>query len=140
MKKIFIIDWLLVIAFILTAFSGFKLHIAGHFHCHDIWHNWAVCHTITSLLFVILAILHIKTHFGWYKSLINKGIGNKSRTTISLSATYLVTLITGIILLSTDGANSDVGLWHYRIGIVLTIISAIHLIMRFTVLQKSLKR
>ncbi len=38
MKKIFVVDWLLIPFSILSAFSGFKLHIAGHGNIHEIWH------------------------------------------------------------------------------------------------------
>ncbi len=62
MKKIFIIDWLLLLVASLSAYSGIKLHIAGHFSNHEIWHNWAVFHVITSVLFLIIGIIHIKNH------------------------------------------------------------------------------
>ena len=53
MKKIFVIDWILFFAFILSAFSGIELHIAGHGSEHEIWHNWAVSHVLTSFFFYI---------------------------------------------------------------------------------------
>ena len=140
MKKIFVIDWLLILVFAITAFSGFELHFAGHFSSHNVWHNWAVFHTIASLAFAVVGVLHIKTHWGWYKSLIAKGRGNKSRVTIYLSSIYIITIITGFVLLNISGANTNVGLWHYRIGIILTIISAGHIMKRIPILRKSLKK
>ena len=140
MKRIFIIDWWLALAFAITAYSGFELHIAGHFSTHEVWHNWAVCHTLASLTFIILGVLHIQSHWGWYKSLISKGLGKKSRITIWLSFIYLIVSITGIVLLSIKGANTDIGLWHYRIGIVLTIICVGHFIKRFPILRKSISK
>ena len=140
MKRIFIIDWWLLLAFAITAYSGFELHIAGHFSTHEVWHNWAVCHTLASLTFIILGVLHIQSHWGWYKSLISKGIGKKSRITILLSLIYLIVSITGIVLLSIKGANTDIGLWHYKIGIVLTIICVGHFIKRFPILRKSISK
>ena len=140
MKKIFIVDWLLLLVAGLSAYSGVKLHIAGHFSTHEVWHNWAIFHIITSVLFLIIGIIHIKNHWGWYKSLIAKGRGNKSRVTIYLSSIYIITIITGFVLLNISGANTNVGLWHYRIGIILTIISAGHIIKRIPILRKSLKK
>lgn len=140
MKNIFVVDWCLAIAFILTALSGFMLHYAGHFSTHDVWHNLAVFHIVASLFFVILSILHIKHHLGWYKSLFRKGIKNKSIVTVNVSFIYVVTLITGVALLCVTGANSDIGLWHYRIGILLAIMAIAHFIIRFPILLKSLRK
>ena len=115
MKKIFVIDWSLLFTFILSAFSGIELHIAGHGGEHEIWHNWAVFHVLASLLFLIFAILHIVTHWSWYKGIIRNGIGRKSKVTVILSAVFVSISITGIALLDIDGANSPMGQWHYRI-------------------------
>lgn len=130
MKKIFVIDWILFFAFILSAFSGIELHIAGHGSEHEIWHNWAVSHVLTSLFFSIFAILHIVTHWSWYKGIIRNGIGRKSRVTVILSAVFVSVSITRIALLGIDGANSLMGQWHYRIGIVTIILSVGHVLKR----------
>lgn len=42
MKRIFVIDWILIVVFIMSAISGFGLHVAGHGGTHEVWHNWAV--------------------------------------------------------------------------------------------------
>ncbi len=139
MKKIFVIDWWLVFTFAITSLSGIELHIAGHGTSHETWHNWAVCHTIASIIFVILSIIHIKMHWGWYKTFKN-GLSRKSRITIGLSIIYLATTITGLLLLSVSGANSKIGIWHFGAGLILTVLSVIHLIKRFNILQKSLKK
>lgn len=130
MKKIFVIDWILFFAFILSAFSGIELHIAGHGSEHEIWHNWAVFHVLASLLFLIFAILHIVTHREWYKGIIRNGIGRKSKVTIILSVVFVLVSITGIALLGIDGANSLMGQWHYRIGIATIILSVGHVLKR----------
>ena len=44
MKRIFVIDWILIVVFIMSAISGFGLHVAGHGGTHEVWHNWAVFH------------------------------------------------------------------------------------------------
>ncbi|MBR4846474.1 MAG: hypothetical protein IKU98_08675, partial [Bacteroidaceae bacterium] len=78
------------------------------------------------------------THWGWYKSLITKGLGKKSRITVGLSLIYLIASVTGIVLLAVEGANTGVGLWHYKIGILLTLIGLGHLVKRFPILRKSI--
>ncbi len=138
MKKIFVINWTLILLFILSAFSRIGLHLAGHIGNHSLWHNWAVFHVIASVLFLATTIFHIKTHWGWYKG-IRKGIGNRSKITAILSILFLLATVTGIILLGVDGANSSIGLFHYKIGIVTIIISALHILKRAGILHKSLK-
>ena len=106
MKKIFVIDWILIFVFILSAFSGIKLHIAGHGNDHEQWHHWAVFHVLTSLLFFIAVLFHITTHEGWYKGLIRNGISKKSKVTVVLSVVFLLVTVTGVALLGVNGANS----------------------------------
>ena len=118
MKKIFVIDRTLVILFILTAVSGFGLHIAGHGAEHSIWHNWAVFHVV-------------------YRSVISSGIGRKSRVTAVLSLIFFIVSLTGLVLLGVSGANTEMGLWHYVSGIVFTVLSAGHIIKRIPLLRKS---
>lgn len=52
MKRIFVIDWMLLLVFILTACTGFGLHMVGYGGNHELWHNWAVFHIASSLLFL----------------------------------------------------------------------------------------
>lgn len=139
MKKIFIIDWGLIPVFVLSAYSGTELHIAGHRNSHEIWHNWAVFHVLVSILFLIVVILHIVTHWNWYKATIRNGIGRKSKVTAILSTLFLFVALTGFALLGIEGAGSTVGEWHFGAGIIVTILSVGHILKRFPLLRKSLK-
>ena len=140
MKKIFVIDWSLMGIFVLTAVSGFGMHISGTRCSHDIWHNWAVVHTCASIAFLVTGIMHIQTHWGWYKIWFKKGLGNKSRVTALLSIIFIMTSVSGIIsFVAVEGCNSPLGLWHYRLGIFITIIGLAHFIKRLPILRKSLK-
>ena len=85
--------------FVLSAFSGIGLHIAGHGNNHGLWHNWVVFHVLTSFLFFVAAIFHITTHWGWYKGIIKNGLGKKSKITVVLSVVFFLVSVTGIILL-----------------------------------------
>ena len=60
MKNTFVINWILIPAFILSAATGIGLHIAGHGEEHQLWHNWAVAHIVASLAFLISGIWHVK--------------------------------------------------------------------------------
>ena len=140
MKKIFVTDWILIIAFMLSTLSGIGLHIVGYWNNHELWHNWAVSHVLTSFLFFITVISHLSTHWGWYKGLIRKGIGKRSKVTVMLSIAFCLCLVTGVALLGVNGANSAMGLWHYRIGIVMAALSMGHILKRTSLLCKSLKK
>ena len=139
MKKIFVIDWTLIPVFVLSAFSGIQLHVAGHGASHEVWHNWAVFHIITSILFLIAVILHVQTHWGWYKSLVRGGLGKKSKAVLAVTLFFVVLAATGLVLLGVEGANSGIGLWHYRIGLVASVLFLEHIIRRLPMLRKTIQ-
>ena len=140
-KTLFITDLLLLLAFIPVSTTGFALHYTGHQCNHELWHNWAVAHVLSSLIFFIPLTTHIYGHWGWYKSLLKNGTKNKSRVTIILSALMLIVIITGIIVLfKHQGANSNLGIRHYILGIILSIVAIGHFIKRRKVLFKGLKK
>ena len=136
MKRIFVIDWILLAAFIVSAISGFRLHLAGHWNSYEVWHNWAVFHVLSSVLFLVTIIFHVATHRGWYKGIVKKGIGRKSMVTVVLSIVFLLLSVTGIALLGINGSKSPLSLWHYRIGIIMTVIAVGHIIKRLPVIRK----
>lgn len=85
-------------------------------------------------------IFHVTTHRGWYRSIIKNGIRKKSKITVGLSAVFVLVIITGIILLGVDGANSDIGKWHYRTGIIASLLSIGHILKRIPILRQSVKK
>ena len=142
-KSVFIIDLILLPIFILVVYTGLKLHIAGHDdnYNHNIWEYWTHLHIIVSIVSLFLGWCHVKAHWGWYKGLIKKGVRHKSKITLSLSILFLILTITGVILiLFVGGANSAIGLWHYRLGLAMILFLLIHFISRFSMLIKGLKR
>lgn len=131
MKRTFSIERLLPLTFVASAVSGIGLHIAGHGTGHEVWHNWALAHVLSSLLWLISVAVHIWRHRRWYKAVASKGIGRKSRMTMALSVVFLIVAVTGIVLIAcVDGVNSAIGLWHYRIGLLLIVFSLIHIAKR----------
>lgn len=114
-------------AFIVSAVTGISLHVAGHGTDHEVWHSWSVAHVVTSFLWLVSAGFHAKRHWGWYKTLISRGIEKKNRIALALSVLFSLVAVTGIILLVyVNGANSSVGLWHYKLGLLLLIVSLLH--------------
>lgn len=139
MKTIFLIDWCLVPAFILSSVSGVALHIAGHGSDHAVWHNWALFHVAASLVFLVLVVMHVKTHWGWYRNAVKRGPGRKGRVTAAVTIAFAAISLTDIVLLGVNGANSSLGLWHYRLGLIGILLFSGHIIRRIPALRKSLK-
>ena len=140
-KALFITDVAVLLTFLPASISGFLLHASGHNDVHEVWHNWAVIHIFSTLVFTIAVGVHIYGHLNWYKSLFQKELGNKSRVTIFLSLLMLATIITGnIVLFRHQGPNSHFGLWHYIIGILFTVIAIGHFLKRFKILRNGLSK
>ena len=140
-KALFITDVAVLLTFLPASISGFLLHASGHNDVHEVWHNWAVIHIFSTLVFTIAVGIHIYGHLNWYKSLFQKRLGNKSRVTIFLSLLMLATIITGnIVLFRHQGPNSHFGLWHYIIGILFTVIAIGHFLKRFKILRNGLSK
>src|SRR5574344_2272646 len=123
MKPIFVIDWLLIPLLVVSEYTGIELHVAGHNSGHEVWHNWAVSHIIASFLYLIALVFHIKMHWNWYKGIIHRGIGKKSKMTLLLTLVFVAVVIIGCVLLMTDGANTKIGLWHYGLGLLMSALA-----------------
>lgn len=131
---------MLVPAFVLSFYTGVILHIAGHGTDHETWHNRAVFHSIASLLFMLLGIIHLRSHWGWYKSLRTAGCKGKRKVVLLLSAVFLSVVITGLsLLLFVDGADSPMGLLHYKAGIVMGVLGVFHILRRKRFLYRGFK-
>ena len=127
MKKVFVIDLVLVPLFAVSGFTGFGLHIAGHGDSHALWHNWAVAHVVSSLLFTVFVLWHVRMHWNWYKGLFRTGPGRRlespgrersgpgitgrtrsrrSRVTVAVSVLFAAVALTGYVLLAVSRAGS----------------------------------
>lgn len=138
-KFIFIIDLLMLLVFPVLIFTGIKLHVYGSKGDHEIWSFWAHFHIIVSVVMLLIGILHVKAHWGWYKGLMRGVMRKKSKVIIALSVLFVILTITGILLVMFEkGGNSPLGLWHYRFGLAIIVAVVLHTIARFTLLKKGL--
>ena len=133
-KRIFLIDRRLIPVSVLSMTTGIGLHIVGHGTNHALWHIWTVMHVFASLLFVLATVAHIRVHKDWYSGLFKNGLGRKSRITAVVSLLFILLILTGTVLLSIEDVNSNIGLWHYRIGVMATVFFVIHAIKRLPML------
>lgn len=119
---------LLPLSFIATAITGIGLHIASHGTDHESWHNWAMAHVVAGLLWLVAVLFHTARYRLWYRSIFTQGTRRKNRITLALSAVFLIEVISGIVLIAwVDGPDSSVGLWHYRFGLLLILLSFVHI-------------
>lgn len=134
------IDIALIPAFILLVVSGVGIHLSDEFEQHQAWHSWAVTHVVAAIFFLSLAIIHIKGHWGWFKSIVTT-FKKKSKPTLNLTLLFLFETVSGIILLAfTDGGNSHLGLWHWWIGLIMTGFGIGHLLKRWKILKNGLRK
>lgn len=139
MKKIFAVDWSLLLCFLLTVITGFGMHMAGHGTSHAWWEIWAWMHSLTGVSFVGFAVWHAKMHTGWYKALFKGKPSKKRHVTVALTVIAFMAAMTGVVMFAIAGANSDIGMWHYRIGILLSVLAIGHILKRMSILRKSAK-
>ena len=79
----------------------------------------------------IFGIVHIKSHWGWYKGLKTTGCKGKKKVVLLFSITFALVIITGmLLLLFVNGANSPTGLLHYKIGIATGVLAILHILKR----------
>ena len=142
MKLIFRTDLCLVILFVASLFTGIKIHYANDFQSHDIWHTWSVIHFFVNIAFLVIAIIHIKQHWGWYKTLFKvSSLALKSKITMLVTILFLATSITGVLLLLfINGQGSSMGMAHYVIGLIFGAIGLVHFIKRWKVFKKGIAK
>lgn len=138
-QVIYLTDLLLIPLFILTAYTGLELHITGHGTNHEIWHSWAVFHTLISFMFSTFEVMHIATHWSWYKGLKRKGIQKKSKPVLILTSILILVTITGVwLLIGIEGSNTPMGVFHYTIGLIMSVQGILHVLKRWRFYTKNI--
>lgn len=133
-QRTFYIDLVLAAICLLTLITGLIIHAAGHGIVQSNVKIWRVTHIVWGVLFLILSTGHIRAHRGWYKSLPEK-FRQRSKVTVCLSAVYLLTSATGLILiLHRENAGTHLGILHYQAGILFGILAIWHLCGRMKIL------
>lgn len=130
-----ITDWTLVPLFLLTLWSGIKLHVTDYSSAHEDWHTWAVVHSIAGVLMTVFIIMHIRQHWKWYKAIRTplklKKARNRRRAVLALTVLFATVIATGIgLLLFIDGADSHTGLLHFWIGLLASLFAIQHILKR----------
>ena len=100
-RSIFITDAALVPLFAAVLATGVRQHVAGETQSHDVWHVWAVWHTLAGIAFLALVFLHLRHHWGWYKGWRKRSV-RRNGVTWLLSLSFAVTVLTGALLLACE--------------------------------------
>ena len=142
MKPIFRTDLCLSILFVASLLTGIKIHYANDFQTHDIWHTWSVIHFFVNIALLVTAIVHIKQHWGWYKTLFKaSSLALKSKITMLVTILFLAVSITGVLLLAfVEGQGSSMGMAHYVIGLLFGVIGLGHFVKRWRVFKKGVAK
>ena len=138
MKKIFKIDCGLYPLGLFTILSGLGLHMAGHGDNHHVWEIWAVVHSVIAISFTVLLAYHINTHWAWFKHIRQGTINRKRFMTTIMSVFSILTVFSGMALFAIWGANTHIGLLHYKIGIGFALLMLIHGVKRIRIIEKAM--
>ena len=78
-KALIYTDMALSLLLPLTLISGLLLHAAGH--GFPVWKGWFGLHGLFGSLFLLFSAIHVKLHWGWFRSM-KQGLKRKSRITV----------------------------------------------------------
>lgn len=117
----------LVIAFAVTLITGIILHLKSHGILIEPRGVLKTVHWIFGYMMTILLCIHwsefhkmltaIKRRFRWFYA-----------DTWLLIVLFIATLLTGTVKLLSPVKIPHLGLWHYGLGITMSITAAIHLV------------
>lgn len=128
-RLIFITDLLLLPVFIFCFYTGVRLHIAGHASVWAIIQSWAVAHVWASLIFLLLALFHVKCHWAWYRTL-KKGCKGRKKMVLFLSVVFVFLSFSGALLFFFSSEDLSMGLLHYKLGLLFGFLSVLHILKR----------
>lgn len=128
-RLIFVTDLFLLPVFVFCFYTGVRLHIAGHASVWAIIQSWAAAHVCASLLFLLLVLLHVKSHWAWYRALKN-GCKSRKKMVLFLSIVFVFLSLSGVSLFFLSSEDAHAGLLHYRLGLLFGVLSVLHVLKR----------
>jgi hypothetical protein len=139
----------LIIVSLTTILTGFVIQLKYHMDrlspISETWglnyNNWSFLHKLSIVVFSFLMLLHVISHWKWYKITVIKNLIAKNKQTIILSVIFILTAVTGYAAwfagLTNSVASSDAMLFrktfieiHDKIAIILTIYIILHVVKR----------
>lgn len=122
-----IVDHLLLVFVVLTAISGKILDAIVERQQQSGHDFWLYAHIVVALGFTILSIIHIKHHWGWFRTLPHK-LKARKKDSLFLLLTLVVLLVSGVFVTLCKTHVS--GFIHAIFGFSCLIVSIYHFYVR----------
>lgn len=139
-RFIYLVDLLLVPAFLLTLVSGLGLHAAGHGAGDAARHFCAWFHVLAAAAFLLLGFFHVRSHWGWYRALRHTAFDGRKCAVLAFSVLFAATLLTGVALPVLPHGAWHAGLLHYQIGLLCSLFGVLHVARRWKRLRQGVSR
>lgn len=125
----------LIVMFVITLVTGIILHLKKHGVVVEPRNVIKLIHWLAGFTMGVLACLHGK-HF--WRVLINtlKKRTPTSINTVVLSFFLIATVVTGLVKLVSPVKIQGLGLWHYWLGIIMSVSVLFHLFRGIPMLVK----
>ncbi len=91
--------------------------------------SWGTLHSILSIIFSVMIIIHVWQHWGFIKAIIKKNLYSKNIVTTLNFLLFVVTVISFLLYLT--GFSSTKGEFHGTIANIFLIAGCVHLILNF---------
>jgi hypothetical protein len=92
-------------------------------------YSWGTLHSILSIVFTLLIIIHIWQHWKLIVGIIKKNLYSRNIVTTLTSITFLVTVVSFLLYLT--GFSHSKGEFHGTIGNIFLITCCVHLVLNF---------
>lgn len=125
----------LIVLFVITLVTGIILHLKKHGVVVEPRDVIKLIHWLAGFTMGVLACLHGK-HF--WRVFINtlKKRAPTSINTVVLSIFIIATVVTGVVKLASPVKIQGLGLWHYWLGIIMSVSVLFHLFRGVPMLVK----
>lgn len=128
----------LIVLFVITLVTGIILHLKGHGIIVEPRKIIKVIHWVSGFMMTAFVCWHGKQ---FWKAIVSqlKRPRFSGINTATLAVFIILTTMTGLIKLITPVKIPGLGLWHYWLGIIMSIVAIIHLLKGLPMLIKMIK-
>jgi len=155
----FLINNLLIVSGLIMVFSGCIMqvgfHMGGHTEniqgatyvesraidpdrvvCGLTYNGWSHTHKGFIVIFTLLLLHHLYTHWNWYKGVLGKGLIRKNWLTLTLCLLFLIVAVTGLVPWFIDLAGGSTAARtgfieiHDKLTLLLILFLILHVIKK----------
>ena len=104
--------------------------------CGLTYNGWSQTHKVCIVIFTLILLHHLYTHWDWYKGVLGKGLIRKNWLTLTLCLLFLIDAVTGLVpwIIDASGGSTAARTGFIEIHDKLTL-----LLILFLILHVSLK-